>query len=218
MGVSVERVAPYSVRQAGPGLAPGLRLFTIVLLLRREVCRALSYIAEASAPLTNYSLAGSADPVLDPSIIRQGSTYYEFSTDAAGFPSSGHLPIHCSQDKVSWSLCGSMFPDAMPQWVTNNLPGIVGLWAPDISYFNGLYHVCYCGSTLGSNRTAIGLATNTTLDANDPAYKSGGAAYIDSTTGESLLIFHAQNLSMGGTPFEWLKEMEWVNGWPEICN
>jgi arabinan endo-1,5-alpha-L-arabinosidase len=45
------------------------------------------------------------------------------------------------------------------------------LWAPDISFFNGEYHLYYTGSTLHSQRTVIGLATNSTLDSSDPAYK-----------------------------------------------
>ena len=44
----------------------------------------------------------------------------------------------------------------------------------------------------------------------------GGTAYIDISTGESLLIFHARNLSDGGAPFQWLKKLEWVNDWPVI--
>jgi arabinan endo-1,5-alpha-L-arabinosidase len=50
-------------------------------------------------------------------------------------------------------------------------PGVLGLWAPDISYFNDLYHVYYAGSTFGSNTSVIGLATNTTLDSTDPDYQ-----------------------------------------------
>lgn len=122
-------------------------------------------------PLTNYSLTGDNQPVHDPSIIRQGSTYYAFTTDVIGLPPSNYLPIRCSQDKINWNSCGSIFPQAMPAWVVAKVPGIVGLWAPDISYFSGEYHVYYAGSTLGSQRSVIGLVTNTTLDPNDPVYK-----------------------------------------------
>ena len=51
------------------------------------------------------------------------------------------------------------------------VPGIQRLWAPDISYFNGLYHLYYVGSRLYTQTSVIGLATNTTLDPTDPAYK-----------------------------------------------
>lgn len=122
-------------------------------------------------PLTSYSLAGDTQPVHDPSIIRQGSTYYAFTTDVIGLPPSNYLPIRCSQDKINWTSCGSIFPKAMPSWVVAKVPGIIGLWAPDVSWFNGEYHVYYAGSTLGSQQSVIGLVTNTTLDPTDPNYK-----------------------------------------------
>ena len=121
------------------------------------------------AVLNSYHLTGATNPVRDPSIIRQGSTYYVFSTDAGG-GMPGHLPIRCSTDKVQWQLCGSVFSQ-IPGWVQARIPGIVSLWAPDISYFNGLYHVYYAGSSFASNNSVIGLTTNTTLDPSDLAYQ-----------------------------------------------
>jgi len=345
--------------------ATGLCLVSVCLLLlcscAARLTGQLSYAVQSNS-LRGYLLAGSVDPVLDPSIMRQDATYYEFNTDVAGFPGSGHLPIHCSQDKVHWIACGSVFPGAMPQWITDDVPGISGLWAPDVSYFDGLYHIYYCGSTLGSNRTVIGLATNTTLNPSDPGYQwldrglvlesypgddfnaldpnimvdtdgsvwltfgsywtgikqrridpetgmlqasnptqydlasrpgvphnpiegaslvrhgnyyylfvsvdycckatmaednykqavgrstsphgpfvdeqgtpmlngggtvllegnsqwnapGGGTAYIDPSTGESLIVFHAQNIAKAGVPFVWVNNLNWVNGWPQI--
>ena len=104
--------------------------------------------------------------VHDPSMVRQGSTYYVFSTDAG--PVGSYLQIRCSVDKVNWIQCGHIF-DAIPAWVTAKVSGIAGIWAPDVSYFNGLYHVYYAGSTFGSNTSVIGLATNKTLDLTDKA-------------------------------------------------
>lgn len=348
--------------------AAGFLLVSVCLLLASAcvdlTAGRLSYASQASDPLKTYALLGAVSPVLDPSIMRQGSTYYSFSTDVVGFSISGHLPIHCSQDLVNWSSCGSVFPDGIPAWVSARVPGIKGLWAPDISYFNGLYHLYYCGSTLGSNRTVIGLATNATLDPHDPAYNwldrglvlesgpgndfnaldpnilldtdgdiwlnfgsywsgirqrqidpltgmllasnpqvydlatrpevpnnpiegasmiqhghyyylffsvdycckaamaqdnykqavgrstsphglfrdedgtpllegggtvllrgdtnwnapGGGTAYVDTSSGQSLLIFHAQNLSKKGLPCQWIKKLGWENDWPMIEN
>src|SRR5205814_2301884 len=50
------------------------------------------------------------------------------------------------------------------------VPHTQTLWAPDISFFNGQYYLYYACSTFGSNRSGIGLATNTTLDPSDAAY------------------------------------------------
>ncbi len=120
--------------------------------------------------LADNTLTGDVQPVHDPSIIRQGTTYYLFTTDVIGLPPGNYLPIRCSTDKVNWSACGSVF-SSIPSWVQNRVPGIAQLWAPDISYFNGLYHLYYAGSILQSQRSVIGLATNTTLDPRDPAYR-----------------------------------------------
>ncbi|WP_269431716.1 family 43 glycosylhydrolase [Bacillus sp. JCM 19034] len=38
------------------------------------------------------------------------------------------------------------------------------IWAPDISFYNGVYYLYYSVSTFGENTSAIGLVTNTTLD------------------------------------------------------
>jgi arabinan endo-1,5-alpha-L-arabinosidase len=124
----------------------------------------------APTVFSSYDLTGAITPVRDPSVMRQGSTYYVFGTDADGSPVNGSLPILCSTDEVAWTSCGYVFSQ-IAQWVTAQVPGIIGLWAPDISYFNGLYHIYYAGSTFGSNTSVIGLATNTTLDQSDPGYQ-----------------------------------------------
>lgn len=119
--------------------------------------------------LSSYILTGDVSPVHDPSIIRQGSTYYVFSTDANA-SQGGFLPIRCSTNKVNWTACGFVF-STLPSWITTAVPGVTELWAPDISYFNGLYHLYYAGSIFGTNTSAIGLATTPTLDQTSSAYK-----------------------------------------------
>ncbi len=145
-------------------------------------------IAVASAstpgPLASYTLTGDTAPVHDPSIIRAGSAYYVFSTDQG--TQSGHVPIRCSTDKVSWTACGYVF-SSLPSWVSAAVPNATSIWAPDISYFNGLYHVYYAVSTFGSQVSAIGLATNTTLDENSPDYHWVDQGMIlQSTTGDDF--------------------------------
>jgi arabinan endo-1,5-alpha-L-arabinosidase len=106
--------------------------------------------------------------VHDPTIIREGDTYYVFST--GGGWRSGTIPIRCSKDLYNWTLCGHVF-DKLPEWATKEIPGARGAWAPDISYYNGMYHLYYSISTFGKNNSAIGLVTNKTLDPNSPDYK-----------------------------------------------
>jgi arabinan endo-1,5-alpha-L-arabinosidase len=130
----------------------------------------ISTSAGAQANLESYGLLGNVTPILDPSVIRQGDTYYVFSTDVVGVPSGSNLPIRCSGDQTNWRVCGAVF-HGIPAWVRQKVPGVIGLWAPDVSFFNGLYHVYYTASMLYTQRSVIGLATNTTLDSSDPNYK-----------------------------------------------
>ncbi len=51
------------------------------------------------------------------------------------------------------------------------MPGFKGhIWAPDISYDNGLYYLYYSVSAFGKNTSCIGVATNKTLDAGSADY------------------------------------------------
>jgi arabinan endo-1,5-alpha-L-arabinosidase len=62
--------------------------------------------------------------------------------------------------------------DSPPAWTSASVPGNTGnFWAPDIAHFNNLYHLYYSVSTFGSQNSAIGLATNSTLDPTDPNYE-----------------------------------------------
>ncbi len=101
--------------------------------------------------------------VHDPSMIKAGGKYYIFSTGAG-------ILIHCSDDMLTWKSCGWIFP-VNPFWLKVAVPGVGDLWAPDISFFAGKYHVYYAASTFGSNHSIIGLLTNVTLDQADPNYK-----------------------------------------------
>ncbi|HBY62348.1 MAG TPA: arabinan endo-1,5-alpha-L-arabinosidase, partial [Solibacterales bacterium] len=112
-------------------------------------------------------VTGDLERAHDPVIIREKDTYYVFSTNRGP---AGHIPIRCSKDLREWKLCGAVFAE-LPEWVARTIPGARSFWAPDISYFNGKYHLYYSASTFGSNRSAIGLATNTTLDRTSPEYR-----------------------------------------------
>jgi arabinan endo-1,5-alpha-L-arabinosidase len=107
--------------------------------------------------------AGQVTGVTDPRIIRQGDTYYVFSTGPG-------IPIRASNDLTHWREIGQVFA-TVPAWALAEVPGATSIWAPDVSYFNGQYHLYYAISTFGSQRSVIGLATNRTLDPSAPAYQ-----------------------------------------------
>jgi arabinan endo-1,5-alpha-L-arabinosidase len=94
--------------------------------------------------------------VHDPSMAWDGTRYYLFAT-------GGTLGVRDSTDISTWTSAGNVF-SSVPAWVTAALGSNPGsLWAPDISYFSGQFHVYYAGSTFGSNISVIGLATSASL-------------------------------------------------------
>jgi arabinan endo-1,5-alpha-L-arabinosidase len=113
-------------------------------------------------------LEGDIQRVHDPAIARCKDVYYLFST--GGRPGAGVIPIRTSKDLKTWTSAGTVF-DKLPEWALKEIPGARGAWAPDISFYNGKYHLYYSVSTFGSRNSAIGLATNPTLDPADPAYR-----------------------------------------------
>jgi len=108
-------------------------------------------------------LKGSIHGVHDPVIAEENGSFYLFSTGRG-------IPRHCSDDLIQWRGCGLVF-FGLPRWAREYVPGVTDIWAPDISFFNGRWHLYYSLSTFGSNVSAIGLATNRTLDPNSPEHE-----------------------------------------------
>jgi len=115
-----------------------------------------------------YHLSGDAAGTHDPSIMKQGKTWYVFATGKA--PDGGQFAVRCSEDLEQWKLCGHVF-DEIPKWIQERSPGTKDLWAPDISYVNGEYRMYYAYSLFGKNTSGIALAVNKTLDFASPDYK-----------------------------------------------
>lgn len=116
---------------------------------------------------TALRLSGDYPLTHDPSIGREGNSYYVFATGAA--PGGGQIPIRCSKDLTYWQFCGRVF-DEIPDWIRKASPRTKDLWAPDISYFNGKYHLYFAYSAFGVNTSGIALVTNETLDPTSPKY------------------------------------------------
>ena len=64
---------------------------------------------------------------------------------------------------TNWQGGGAVF-SSNPSWIAQQVPGATDLWAPDVSYFGGSYHLYYSASTFGSNHSCIGHATRAALD------------------------------------------------------
>jgi len=101
--------------------------------------------------------------VHDPVMIREKNTFYLFCT---GFG----ISVWSSTDLQNWKREAPVFASA-PQWAVDTIPGFKGhIWAPDISFHNGRYYLYYSVSAFGKNTSAIGVATNKTLDPSSPDF------------------------------------------------
>ena len=137
-----------------------LRLLAILLITL------VAHALPAQVPKA-MTLSGDYPLTHDPSIAKEGGNYYVFSTALSA--AEGQFPVRCSSDLLAWKRCGHVFDD-IPAWIREASPKTKVLWAPDISYFQGKYHLYYAYSAFGVNTSGIALATNATLDSASPKY------------------------------------------------
>jgi arabinan endo-1,5-alpha-L-arabinosidase len=122
----------------------------------------LSWVSATAQSGTNS--ARSSLFVHDPVMIKEGDTYYVFGTGKG-------IGIKTSKDRVNWSRAGRVFNDSLVWWKTD-IPDQKGdLWAPDIHFRDGRYHLYYSVSAWMNFNSSIGYATNVTLNPADPRYK-----------------------------------------------
>src|ERR1700677_1768683 len=122
-----------------------------------------------------YHLQGDYPLTHDPSIAKDGATYYVFATGKA--LGGGQFPVRCSEELEHWRMCGHVF-DAIPQWIRERSPATTELWAPDVSFEHGEYRLYYAYSLFGKNTSGIALATNKTLDPTSSNYKWTDQGFI----------------------------------------
>lgn len=85
----------------------------------------------------------------DPSTICVGDDFYTINSTFQYFPG---LVISHSRDLVNWEQVSYVFDDNNPIDLRHFYDGC-GLWAPDISYYNGEYYVFYCLVQLMKDRS-----------------------------------------------------------------
>ena len=104
--------------------------------------------------------------VHDPVMIKEGDTYYIYQTGVG-------VGAKTSKDRITWYRDSGIFArDEMPKWFTKDIAEQKGhLWAPDIHYRDGRYHLYYSVSAWMNFNSSIGYASNTTLNRNSPNYK-----------------------------------------------
>jgi arabinan endo-1,5-alpha-L-arabinosidase len=126
-------------------------------------------------PPGGKTVVGQTSPIHDPAlIIDTDGTWYVYSTGLLNRENGGTIQIWSSHDHgTTWAYSGTVW-DKIPAWIDQHfsdgeLPG--NLWAPEITEHNGTYYLYYSASRFGGNNSLTALATNTTLDPNDPDYE-----------------------------------------------
>ncbi len=136
--------------------------------------------------------------VHDPVMIRQDDTYYLFCTGWG-------ISVFSSKDMKTWTYQGAVFEKA-PSWAFEAVPEFKGhIWAPDIIYHNGKYFLYYSISSFAKNISCIGLATNTTLNPDDPEYRwDDQGIVIQSVPGRDLWNAIDPNVAFDDMGTPWL--------------
>ena len=131
-----------------------------------------------------YALKGSTCSVHDPAIAIEGGLYYVFGTDTTPQGSfTGNLLIRCGQsDNATFSVCSQVFK-GLPAWSRPLVPTASNIWAPDISFFNGVWNLYYAISEFGQPISVIGHATTKTLNPTAPGYGWTDHGLIIATNG-----------------------------------
>src|SRR5207244_12626320 len=75
----------------------------------------------------------------DPSILRVGDDYYIATSTFEWFPG---VQIHHSKDLVNWHLLTRPLTRTSQLDLRGN-PNSAGVWAPDLSYYDGLFYLIY---------------------------------------------------------------------------
>jgi arabinan endo-1,5-alpha-L-arabinosidase len=102
--------------------------------------------------------------VRDPSLILANGTYYLFGTGKG-------IKTWSSTDLITWKVQPAVFA-AAPSWTNTNIPGFSNyIWAPEITFYKGQYYLFYSISVFGTNNSAIGFATNKSLDSKAEGYQ-----------------------------------------------
>jgi arabinan endo-1,5-alpha-L-arabinosidase len=116
--------------------------------------------ADPDAPLA-LALSGARN-AHDPTIAEYGGKYYRFCSGLG-------IPVAVSSDLREWKQAGVVF-ERIPAWTRAEIPGSTDFWAPEIVKLGGRYRIYYSVSSFGSNRSAIGVASNATLDPTESVY------------------------------------------------
>ncbi len=119
--------------------------------------------------LASTSSIGNSEkstPIHDPVITEHNDRYYLYGTGQG-------ISVFSSSNLKEWRAEPPVFSEAkIPEWtyeITSDFKGHI--WAPDIYEHDGTYYLYYSISSGGKNTSAIGVATNGSLNPESPNYE-----------------------------------------------
>ena len=128
----------------------------------------LALMLFAAALLPGLTL-GAQEPRADEFVYPDAHDPVAAYCDGRYYVITTGMGIMSSDDLEHWRFEGRVL-EQTPQWALDK--GFSGMpWAPDVQYYNGQYYVYYSYSLFGRNVSAIGVATNRTLDPRSPEYR-----------------------------------------------
>ena len=168
-------------------------------------CTALLCIAIASLLATNanaapWTLTGALESH-DPSIYKEGNTWWIFETSTTG------LGVKYSPDGHAWTQGISLYPKGLSWWGQYN-GNTTTAWAPDIHDWKGKAIVYYAVSTFGSQKSAIGLSVATSIAKGDWVDKG---AILTSKSGDNFNAIDP-NFFVDSSGQPWLTFGSWQTG------
>lgn len=143
-------------------------------MLISSLLAASSALISTAAAYANPGACSGECWTHDPSVVRRSDgTYYRFSTGSKiGIYSASSL-------SGPWTFEGAAIPDGS----SIDLTGNDDLWAPDVILKGSTYILYYAVSSFGSQSSAIGYATSTTLEYG--SWMDHGSTGVASSTGKN---------------------------------
>ena len=138
-------------------------VYPVVAHAQADTGKQISQTSMTVRPLDESASRGIV--TRDPSdIVQCKNEYWVFYTGRG-------VPSYHSKDLVKWERGPAVF-QAPPEWIARIVPENrrMSYWAPDIMKVGDRYLLYYSVSSMGKMTSAIGVATNPTLDPRDPDY------------------------------------------------
>lgn len=150
-----------------------------------------SLLAVFGQSVSAYSEPGACSGACwahDPSVIQRSSDglYFKFNTG------SGMEIVTASSLSGPWTIKGSVLPGGTSITTAGQR---TDMWAPDVHKVGNLYHLYYSVSTFGSQNSAIGLATSSTMDAG--SWTDKGAIGVSSSSSKPYNAIDANLIQVG---------------------